>query len=281
MLTRRQFLRHATAVSTCALLTGSYACLIEPQWVEFVRLPLPIRHLPTALEGRTMMQLSDIHVGNRFDPGYMMRAMEQAQTFNPDIVVYTGDFVSYETAVQVTQLRDVMRSAPNGRLATLAVLGNHDYGHRWRMPSVADNIIDALDEAGIRTLRNEVADVNGLLIGGIDDYWGPNFSPERVTMQLTPDRPGLVLCHNPDVADLPIWHGFQGWILAGHTHGGQVKPPFLPPPILPVANEAYSAGVVAAGNGRFLYINRALGHMYPIRFNVRPEITLFELTRAA
>src|SRR5207249_9777558 len=95
---------------------------------------------------------------------------------------------------------------------------------------------------------------------------------------LDPAKPSLVLCHNPDTADLPVWRDFRGWILAGHTHGGQCRPPFLPPPLLPVANRRYTAGEFQLDGGRKLYINRGIGHLLPARFNVRPEITIFRLT---
>ncbi len=77
--------------------------------------------------------------------------------------------------------------------------------------------------------------------------------------------------------DLDIWHGYDSWVLSGHTHGGQCKPPFLPPPMLPVKNRKYTAGQFDFDDGKTLYINRALGHLWQVRFNVRPEITLFEL----
>ena len=93
-------------------------------------------------------------------------------------------------------------------------------------------------------------------------------------------QPTVVLCHNPDALDLPLWDGVRGWVLAGHTHGGQCKPPFLPPPILPVRNKRYTAGAFDVGPGRTLYVNRGLGHLLRARFNVRPELTLFTLTRA-
>ena len=80
-----------------------------------------------------------------------------------------------------------------------------------------------------------------------------------------------------NVCDLPVWNDYQGWILSGHTHGGQCKPPFLPPPMLPVKNKLYSAGKIELSLNRTLYINRALGHLWQIRFNARPEITIFEL----
>lgn len=86
-----------------------------------------------------------------------------------------------------------------------------------------------------------------------------------------------MLCHNPDTLDVRPWAGYRGWILSGHTHGGQCKPPFLPPPLLPVQNRRYTAGEVLLDDGRRLYINRGLGHLLQVRFNVRPEITSFTL----
>jgi predicted MPP superfamily phosphohydrolase len=67
--------------------------------------------------------------------------------------------------------------------------------------------------------------------------------------------------------------------LSGHTHGGQIKPPFLDPPIIPVRNKRYTAGKFDLGDGRFMYINRGLGYLRRVRFNARPEITVFTLKR--
>ena len=77
--------------------------------------------------------------------------------------------------------------------------------------------------------------------------------------------------------DALSWGDYKGWVLAGHTHGGQCKPPFLPPPLLPVRNKRYTAGEIPLSDGRRLYINRGLGHLIRARFNVRPEITAFTL----
>ena len=91
------------------------------------------------------------------------------------------------------------------------------------------------------------------------------------------EKANIALCHNPDVCDLDI--GFDSWILSGHTHGGQCKAPFLPPPLLPVKNKKYASGEIDLEDGRTLYINRAIGHLWQVRFNVRPEITIFELAK--
>lgn len=134
-----------------------------------------------------------------------------------------------------------------------------------------------LEQKGITVLRNSQKEFAGLNIIGLDDYWGLNFHPQLVLNNLNRAKPSILLCHNPDVCDLDVWEGYEGWILAGHTHGGQCKPPFLPPPMLPVKNRMYTSGKLELANNRTLYINRALGHLWQVRLNVRPEITIFKL----
>ncbi|WP_139958835.1 metallophosphoesterase [Flavicella sediminum] len=278
---RRKFIKKGI-LSTIGLgfLTALYSYKIEPFWLEFVKLKMPVKNLPKNLVGKTLMQISDIHVGNRFDYNFIIESFVKAQKLNPDYVVYTGDFVHYENKEQFDQLTTVMKNSVKGNLGTFGVLGNHDYGEDWLENDVADTIVAILEDAGIDMLRNEQKSANGLNIIGIDDFWGTNFQPEKALLNTNKNEANIVLCHNPDVCDLNIWNDFNSWILAGHTHGGQVKPPFLPPPILPVENKRYSAGKFDLSNNRTLYINRALGHLWQVRMNVRPEITLFELDKA-
>jgi uncharacterized protein len=131
--------------------------------------------------------------------------------------------------------------------------------------------------SGVQILRNESAELGGLNFIGFDDYWGLNFDPEKAMKGFDPSKGNIVLCHNPDVCDLNILGDYNSWILSGHTHGGQVKPPVLSPPLLPVKNKKYAEGLYELSNERTLYINKALGHLWQVRFNVRPEITIFEL----
>ena len=109
---------------------------------------------------------------------------------------------------------------------------------------------------------------------------GPNVSSRKTFFAgLDASRGAIALSHNPDTVDLPVWGNYEGWILAGHTHGGQCKPPFLPPPVLPVKNRRYTAGEFELAGNRRLYISRGVGHAgLAVRFNVRPEVTLFELS---
>ena len=278
---RRKFIKNTILSSaSIGLITGLYSWQIEPFWLEFVKVKMPIQNLPKNLIGKTIMQISDIHVGNKFNYQYIIDSFKEAKLLQPDFVVYTGDFISYETKEQFKQLEKVMEFVVKGTQGTVGVLGNHDYGGDWLEQEVADSVTSILENAGITILVNQQKEMNGLNIIGIDDYWGMNFNPKRVMSKYDNKKANIVLCHNPDVCDLNVWNNYKGWILSGHTHGGQVKPPFLTPPILPVENKRYSAGKIDLNDGRTLYINRALGNLLQVRFNVRPEITIFKLSKA-
>lgn len=279
---RRVFLNRAFwGVTGLGLAGGLYSWQIEPFWLEFVKVKMPIKNLPNQLIGKSLMQISDLHIGNRFDHNFIIDSFKKAKDFHPDFVVYTGDYVSlYKDTILYDKLLETFKNMVKGSMVTIAILGNHDYGVNWADAAVANNITDMLTENGVKVLRNENAEFNGLNFIGFDDFWGLNFDPVKAMQGFNLSQPTIALCHNPDVCDLDIWGAYDGWILSGHTHGGQVKPPFLPPPILPVKNKTYAAGLYELSNKRTLYINRALGHLWQLRFNVRPEITIFKLERA-
>lgn len=277
---RLKFIKSLGALAGAGLMAGLYTWQIEPFWLEIVHQKMPIKNLPSHLVGKTLMQISDIHVSTRFDWNFLIRSFDKAQQLNPHYVVYTGDYISYEDSQQLVDLKQVLRNAVKGSIGTIGVLGNHDYGHGWGQSDVAQSVTEILTQADIQVLRNEQTDIEGLNFIGFDDCWGTNFLPKKAMIEYDKNIANIVLCHNPDVCDIDVWHGYQGWILSGHTHGGQCKPPFLPPPMLPVKNKRYTSGIFDLGDGRTLYINRALGHLWQVRFNVRPEITVFELTAA-
>lgn len=304
MISRRRFLTLGASALGVAAAGGVYAWQIEPFWLELVRRRMPLANLPESLVGKTLLQVSDIHVGPRVSSDYLIRSLTAARALEPDFVACTGDFVSYRSAYEVAELARVLRSMPRGRLGTVASLGNHDYGRNWRDISVADDVSRVATDAGMVMLRNDVRTIGGLQFAGLADFWSPEFgaghgepptgallapaspfAPARTDAAaalrlLAPKQPTVVLSHNPDAQDLPIWEGVRGWVLAGHTHGGQVRAPFLPPPVLPVKNRRYTSGAFDVGPGRTLYINRGLGFLVQVRFAVRPELTLFTLERA-
>ncbi len=267
----------ASAAGAAAL--GGYTFGIEPHWERVVGVDMPVAGLAARLAGARLVQISDLHVGPRVDAAYLVSALRRVAALAPDILVVTGDFITAgaeDRDRQLAELRDVLSQLPQGRLATFGVLGNHDYGRRWSNRNTAAAVTREAERAGVRILDNETVTVDGLDIVGVGDLWARAADPERALRGRTADA-ALALCHNPDTLDELPWGGFRGWVLSGHTHGGQCKPPFLPPPIIPVSNKRYTAGEIPLAEGRRLYINRGLGYTLRARFNVRPEITHFTL----
>jgi len=279
-LTRRRALRALTAAVSSAAVLGLYTWRVEPHWLEFTFPLLPIRGLPRELEGGTLAQISDLHVGPKVDDAYLIESLRRLKQYSPDFVVVTGDWITYRGPHQFEQLLRVMEHIPHGRLGTIGILGNHDYGFDWNMSEVAEEVSRIAHHSGVTLLRNQAFNAGGLQFIGLDDLWSLYFAPANILAEHGSDPSTLVLCHNPDAADRPVWDDYDGWILAGHTHGGQCKPPFLPPPLLPVKNKRYTAGNFELSGNRRMYISRGVGHLLRVRFNARPEIPIFRLHRA-
>ncbi len=274
-LTKRRFL---TSAVMGAATIGLYTWRVEPTWLEITRRTMPVRNLPQELVGASILHASDLHIGPRVDDSYLLRVFGIIRDLSPDIVVYTGDFINSDTDLS-KNAPSIMSKLARGSLGTFGILGNHDYGRGWRNEDAADGVVSLAGDAGVRILRNECVKVAGLQVLGLDDLWAGRYRLDDVLPQLEPDSASIALVHNPDAVDSAGWEPYSGWILAGHTHGGQCRPPFLPPPILPVRNRRYTSGEFDLAGGRRMYISRGIGHLTRVRFNVRPEITLFQLTR--
>jgi predicted MPP superfamily phosphohydrolase len=282
-LNRRKWLKScagAVAAASGGVVIDTF--WVEPHWLEIVRRDLPVANLPDHWQGRLLAQISDVHVGERVSDRFLIRSFERIAAIEPDVVVVTGDFVSCspDGVLPADRARLVYADLPQGKIATLGIPGNHDYGPGWSDPQAAIKVQEIVCDCGLQMLRNESIDLDGLEIVGLDDLWAHRCDGRAAFGGSPATGARLALCHNPDAADRDIWSGFQGWILAGHTHGGQCKPPFLPPPLLPVSNRRYTCGEFDLYDGRKLYINRGLGHLLPVRFNCRPEITIFRMVRA-
>lgn len=276
LLTRRNMLRALGGGILAGTGVLGWTLGFEPHWFEVVYHPLRLRGLPAALEGKRLVQLTDFHLGS-CDLGYLISACERVNELKPDLIALTGDFVDHEHPLAVPDVATMLDALAPAPLGTFAVLGNHDYGTRWRDVPLGDRVASMLRSKGVRVLSGEVVEVEGLQLLGLDDLWCPRFEAWRTLAKIDSSRDALCLCHNPDACDLDFWQDFRGITLAGHTHGGQCKPPFLPPPLLPVRNRNYVAGFYQPAEHRQLYISRGIGHSLRARFNCRPEITAFTL----
>jgi predicted MPP superfamily phosphohydrolase len=249
---------------------------------------VPIRGLPAPLQGFTIAQLSDFHVGPYVKAEDVHRAVEMANKLCPDLIVLTGDYVS-ESAQH--------SAACAGELAALkaehgvhAILGNHDF---W---TDADAVAASLRQAGLDVLRNEhrrlkvggadpslrlrsgqaTGSGHSLWLAGIEDVWSGKPDLEAALDGVPQKATTVLLVHEPDFADQITRHNVS-LQLSGHSHGGQVRLPFVGAPILPYLARRYPYGLRRVGE-MWLYTNRGIGLIAPpVRFLCRPEITLLRL----
>ena len=283
-MTRRKFLARSSLLTMGGL--GVYAFGVEPRWISVERHDLPIADLPANLEGATAVQISDTHVGSNVDDSYLLEQFDFVQSLNPEFVFFTGDYLDNGTKWHLEKGIELLDRFPRGSIGNACVLGNHDFGKANEDVAVNDSNTEELarqfNAAGLNLLREEVVDLGGLKIAGLRDFWlgGFNHAAAASVIKEVSSQPSIVLNHNPDAVDQPIWDGFESWVLCGHTHGGQCYFPFFGAPICPVENRDYLAGFYDVDGGHKMYINRGIGHTMRVRFMARPEITVFTLKRA-
>lgn len=281
VLSRRNLLKLFGASVLSTLATAGYAWNFEPQWMEIAQIHIPIPHLPAHLQGRRIAQLSDIHLSDSVSPQQLSAAVDVINRIGPDWVVLTGDYVSRDEHAAVG-LIDPLRKLD---MPSFAVWGNHD---RWtRLTTVAASFA----ETPVRTLQNEGLHLdNDLWLAGLDNRWGGYPDLGRALRGRNNRDTTIALVHEPDYFDYILHTDAPVALqLSGHSHGGQVRLPRLKPdasghrswaPILPRHGVKYPIGLRQI-NGRYIYTNRGLGSWpVPIRFNCRPELTIFTLAQA-
>jgi uncharacterized protein len=259
----------AVAGGALGLAGGLYAALVEPRRPGLERITLRLPTLPPALDGLRVGQISDLHLGMRFAEGNVRWAVEQMGRERPDLLVLTGDFVSYHHAIP--QLRGLLGGI-DAPLGVYAVPGNHDH---WEG---IDEISAELGALGIELLLNERRRLRWrggeLWLIGIDDVWRGSADLSTPLDGLPEGAFTLLLSHVPDVVDeaarrcIPVQ-------LSGHTHGGHLRLPLLGSFCLPLYGTRYPVGFEQVGPTT-LYVSRGIGGM-PLRLGCRPETTIFTL----
>jgi len=294
-ISRRTFLSMGCGVlaggATTCLLGPLYAAQIEPHWIEVTRVNVSLARLPMTLDGVTIAQLGDFHLGRNVRRDQVRRAVEIVNGLEADLILITGDFVTGSAEYSVACGEELAAlEAPHG---VYGVLGNHD---NWTGP---DEVAGNVEAGGITMARDgawaiEVGD-SRLWLLGIEDtgytagFLGGSFGDFKALWEtkrlrlaemlegLPEDEPRLLLVHNPDFTEM-LPQGRIDLALCGHTHGGQVRVPFLGALVVPsFFGDKYAGGLVQ-GPGTLVYVNRGIGLISPpVRFNCRPEITLLRL----
>lgn len=281
-INRRKFIKRVAAAGVA--LVAADSAILEPNHPRLIRKEILLRRWPSRLDGFTIALLSDFHYDSYFSVHPIRRAVEMVNELRPDLIALTGDFVSVPwfgdrakgaaLAEPCAQLLGKLQ-APHG---VWAVLGNHD---AFTEP---DRITDVVQAVGIPVLSNRSVpiekDGTRFWLGGIDDVLGGTSDLSSTLHSVPSDEAVVLMAHEPDYADFVASYAVD-LQLSGHTHGGQVKIPFLRPLYLPELAKKYVQGLFQV-RGLALYTNAGIGTVQlPVRWNCPPEVTLLQLKRAA
>lgn len=263
---------------------GADSVLIEPNRPHLVRQEISLRRWPSQLDGFKIALLTDFHYDPVFSVHPIKSAVEVVSTLHPDLIALTGDFVSVpwfgdpvKGAALAVPCAELLRQlkAPHG---LWAVLGNHD------VYCDPDRVTGALQSAGIPVLTNQSVAIEKdgcrFWLAGIDDVLAGAPDLPATLHDVSANEPVVFMCHEPDYADLVARYPVD-LQLSGHSHGGQIRLPFLPPLHLPDMAKKYVQGLFKIRDTT-LYTSAGIGTVeVPIRFDCPPEITLITLRSGA
>jgi uncharacterized protein len=264
----------AIAVSATPFVAAVYGLLYGRLDVDVTHRRIALARLPLAFEGFRIAQLSDIHISSFMPADEIRRCVAITNQLKPDLVVMTGDFVSWDPAAQgeVVQALAGLRAS----YGVFGSLGNHE-----SITDTEESITRLFAAQSIHILRQERAPIrlggDTLYLIGQDDSIPNDQSVKGLVM---PGTVNILLNHNPNDFNQAVELGFD-LMLAGHTHGGQLSLESLHRGIALIRLETpYVSGWFEKSGGQ-LYVNRGIGTtIFPIRIGARPEITVLELFRA-
>lgn len=271
--------------SVLMLVVGAmaWAYLIEPNRLVVRHETLQMQQWPASLSNLKVAVLSDIHVGSSFiDDDKVRLIVQRTNELQPDLILIAGDYIAGDGrrtphTVAPEKFSPLFKEF-RARFGVYSVLGNHDWWYD------GDRVRNALEANGIKVLENqtEKIDVRGtpLWLAGLADLWTRQPRVHETTAAIPEGDAIIALTHNPDI--FPRLPQRVPLMIAGHTHGAQIRLPFIGPVVQPSrVSAAYTRGHVFE-NGHHLFVTTGIGtSIFPVRFGVTPEIVLLTLTSAS
>src|SRR5438045_6111618 len=216
------------------------------EWIS-----VPVTGLPAGLQGMTIAQLSDFHVGRHIPADYLRQVARQTLALRPELIALTGDFV--DRNLKYARACAEALSILHAPLGVHVVLGNHDYSRRLV------GLEAELERVGLAALHNRSSRVerNGtvLYVVGVDDVRRRRDNLPGAVAGVPPGAPKLLLVHEPDFADYVPDDRYL-LQLSGHSHGGQIRLPRFGPLLLPSWGRKYASGLHRMPNGMWVYTTR-------------------------
>ena len=280
----RDWIQHPLVQGAAALagITGAalayYAVQVEPFRLRCRTETIWLADLAPSLDKLTILHLSDFHADTR--NARLMALLHDAVDEPADIAVVTGDFVrSPADIAAVSQILNRIQ-AP---LGVFAVLGNHDHQDRQRpRPALARAIRRMLDQSGVVEVANRGVrferDGGALWLAGVDDPHTRHDNLPQALAQKPAGLPIILLSHSPDIVPKACKAGIA-LVLSGHTHGGQVRLPFVGTPVTHTrVHHPKAAGLWRAGD-TWVNVSNGLGFFVQLRFQSPPEVVRLTLRR--
>lgn len=246
-------------------------CILE---LHSIRKSLAVSNWPEYLNGFRIGHISDLHFTGQLSPDFYRFALEELVALRPDMIAITGDIIDKAHCLPwIEELLGDLR-APHG---CFFVLGNHD--KRIADPDIVRRL---MEQSGWVDLGGRVheLDIHGqrVLLAGHEQPWfggEASFGAGSPIGELGPVF-RLALSHSPDAID---WAQKErvDLLLAGHTHGGQVRFPLIGPVIAPSWYGSQFASGVFYRKPTLMHVSRGLAGVHPLRFRCQPEIALLEL----
>lgn len=267
-VTRRDFLRSATAISVGALSgVAAYGVAYERHHIERITRDLPVRGLPPALDGLRIGMITDVHHSAVVSADDVTRAVNLVKEAAPDIVVLGGDYVSFFDRGYIGPVAELLTPLAHAPLGSFAVLGNHDDEREMPAALASRGFTVLKDQRTALAIKGERLDVAGIR------FWTRSPGDIAAVLKGTGGTT-LLLAHDPrrlaEAAALDVQ-----LVLSGHTHGGQV----IAPALGPIAGRKFPvlAGFATRENTA-LFVSRGVGTVYvPVRINCPPDVAILTL----
>ena len=255
-ISRRQFIA-ATLLASPGVVFAD-AKYIEPTWLK-------VRHLRigNGASAHRFVHFTDLH--HKGDRDYLKSVVAKINLLSPDFVCFTGDIIEEEIF-----LSEALEILSGIRAPMFGVPGNHDYWSKVSFEPIR-KCFNATGGAWLMDERRVIADGKINLIGITCNH------NDQALLPLNPAMKNILLMHYPAWVKKLTGQKFD-LMLAGHSHGGQVRIPFYGPLVVPFGVDEFDWGLYQTQAGPF-YVNAGIGYIYSynFRFNCRPEITVIEI----
>ena len=278
--TRRAWIR---TIIYGGLAAAGGAGYLSSKRLEILRADFPIHNLGTNLDGLKIGMMSDFHAGAFLTKKDLHKAILALKSEKPDMIALLGDYVdgayshTRQNVAKGAFLFDSLKrlKAP---LGIYAGLGNHDH---W---TDAVEVTSKLSGARLTILNNQNSTLDeGLAVAGVDDFWEGPGNASKALKGLKPGTVTIMLSHNPDINLQLGGDQLVNLVLSGHTHGGQIRIPFINyAPWVPCSSKYRgSSGLLRETEKRWTFITKGVGTFFvPVRLACPPDIGVVRLCKA-